>query len=534
MTTVNTEDRRIVEGRETVKDLFRGNPDFKRKMGVEEEVLWLKEGTLDQMDDSQNIAMFNAVRFDMSQEPCAAQIEHVSRPQSFERMMKILKQMHHQRDRLHDVGEQLGVFRSPFSTMAHVTGPEAMNNLIQATEDNPMRGHRQRLLMSVFGAAVDGNPYYPVMNTALHFTVGVKDMNEDLEMGRRAQFLMPFLFLLMENRPDHTAERQRMGLKYTFNQSMHSRIMMERGGIDALYFQANSGEELAELKYNDILDTGLMMYYTDKPNEKGIPETTAKIIDKRERDLMVFRNAMGSTLATRRNYTMARTQQWRWLKTKNLYDKKTGDATDLLQERRDFDPGIHQLQTMTLILAAIDFQPDIAGQVDALLSKFGLDAAQHDDNGFDLLTRSMWSAYYRGNTSYHGTDEYFNIQYGNGKMKDFAKEFMQIMDDFYRDWDARHGTKYSAMLEPARYIAETGRSDAKVANTLIHDDKSLMEYTRNHDPAWFLQPDKCVGMYEEDGGFGKLGRKRGKTSHKRAAANDKSIVILDERRMGEP
>ncbi|MFP4313923.1 MAG: hypothetical protein ACLFR0_06325, partial [Alphaproteobacteria bacterium] len=130
---------------------------------------------------------------------------------------------------------------------------------------------------------------------------------------------------------------------------------------------------------------------------------------------------------------------------------------------------------------------------------YGFDAAKHDDNGFALLQDSLNSAYYRGNEAFHGTTEYMNIRYGNGNMKKFAQQFFDIIEDFYKDYDARYGTKMVEALEPMRYIVQTGRTDAQVAAELIKSPEDNLPFIQEFDPSWFLRPTECLGTLHEKG-----------------------------------
>lgn len=515
MTAVQDKDFRPVHSQDDVADLYQGNPNFNnmgRMQGVEEEAFYLTSTSFAQIDDNTNKALFDAVDFDMSVEPCAAQAEHVSAPHSFAEIAKIMSQMQEQREKLYAACEKLGIVRSPFSTIPHVSGQEAYDNMIKPSEKDRKRGVRQRLLMQAFGETNTKSPYYPILNTALHYTTSVRDMQDDLEKGRRAQFLMPFLLTVMENRSPFGLIDGTKGLTDTFNQSMHSRLRLEhRGGVDKNYFLANDGEELAALKYREVLETEMFSYYAPVIGAEELEAEFTPLFASTQK-LPRFEQLMNGPLGFRTQFYMARSQQWKWLKTKNLVDKDTGNANELLQERRDFDPGIHQINTMTLVLAAIDNSDDVAREVDALLSRYGLDASQHADNGLALLQDSVNSAYHRGDAAFHGTTEYMDIRYGNGNMREFGREFIKIIDTFYRKVDAQNHntTDFSAMLEPLRYIVKTGRTDAQVARDMIKRPEDNMAYMAAHDPAWFLEPTKCVGMLAEDGEFTmSSNRKRG-------------------------
>lgn len=505
MTAIQDRDFRSVHTKDDVADLYHGNPrhdENGRMFGVEEEAFYHNNTNLGQIDDGQNKALFAGVDFGMSVEPNAAQAEHVSAPQKFTGLMKVLEQMQQQREGLYAACEKLDIARCAFSSMPHVDGEQALGNLIRPSADDPTRGVRQMLLMGAFGAANPGSPYYPVLNTALHYTTSIRDMDDDLVKGRRAQFLMPFLLTVTENRSPFSLIDGKKGLTQTFNHSMHARLNLgRRGGIDENYFLADSGNDLAELKYQEVLDTKMFSYYRPQVGLHEI-EATFTPVDAHTHTLKSFGEMMDTPLGFRTQFYMARSQQWKWLKTKNLLDED-GNAKELLQERRDFDPGIHQIQTMTLVLAAIDNDDGVAAAVDDLLKRYGLSADLHADNGLALLKDSTSSAYHRGDVAFHGTDDYTNIRYGNGNMRDFGREFIKIVDAFYRKVDAanQNATDFSARLEPLRYIIETGRTDAQVARDMVKAPEDNMAYMAAHDPKWFLEPNKTVGMRADDGEF---------------------------------
>lgn len=499
MTSLQDNDFRLVKTARSTADLSSATRNFNGSFGVEEEAFYLDSKTLDQMEDERNKQLFKEVGFDMSVEPNAAQAEHVSSPQTIETLQRLLDQMQYKRERIYQVCEGMGVSRNPFSTIPHVNGRQALDNMIKASKEDPSRGVRQRLLMGAFGAANPGSPFYPVLNTALHYTTAVRDMDDDLVKGRRAQFLMPFLLTLMENRSPFNSVMGSGALSQKFNQAMHMRLRLGyRGGIDESYFIANSGDELAKVKFDEVMQTEMFSYYTSNVNDNGDVQSEFTPIDANKQNMPKFADLVGTPLGFRTQFYMARSQKWKWLKTKNLFDDK-GNSHTLLQERRDFDPGIHQVQTMTLILAAIDQNEDIARDVDGLLASYGFDANQHDDNGYALLQDSLTSAYHRGNELFHGTAAYMDIRYGNGNMKEFAKAFMTIIEGFYKDYDAQYSTNMVGALEPMRYIVETGRTDAQVAAELIKTPEDNLPFIREFDHAWFLRPDECLGTLQEKG-----------------------------------
>lgn len=506
MTSVQDRDQNPVSNFSDVADLYQPTRDYNPSFGVEEEAFYLIRDTLGQITDAMNKRLFDEAQksasgndgFSLSPEPNAAQAEHVSKPQTLENIISLFEEMQFKRARINEIMREMNAMRCPFSTMPHITGDQAFDNIIKPSVENPERGVRQRYLMQAFFKAMPNSPYYPILNTALHYTTAVKDMDDDLVKGRRAQFLMPFLLTLMENRSPFN----KVGgtLTKVFNQSMQPRLNLgARGGIDANYFHASNGEELAQLKFQDVLNTEMMAHYSFGflRNKHSIPKFN--VTNASVKTLPKYADFIGKArLGHRTNFLMARTQQWKWLKTKNLYDD-VGQAHTLLQERRDFDPGIHQLQTMTLVLAAIDHGEGVAEQVDELLAKYGFDESKWSDNGLMLLENSLKSAFYRGNEAFHGTSDFMNIRYGNGNMQTFGQEFLRIVEKFYKDLDAKVGSNLSDKLEPMRYIIETGRTDAQVARDLIREPDDNFRFIREFDPAWFERPDQCFGMLVDNG-----------------------------------
>lgn len=532
MTSVQDRDiNRFVRSIEDVADLFQTRPAEEMLFGVEEEAFFLDAQTLNQATDEQNKQLFAAVPFEASPEPNAAQLEHVSAPQAFRDIGKMLQQMQIQREQIQEACEKIGLIRCPFSSMPHVTGKQAFENLIRPSKEDPARGVRQRELMRVFPHAIPGSPDYPVLNTALHYTAGMRSMDDDLVKGRRAQFLMPFLLTLMENRsPFNQSKTMRAhfnGKKpfthEVYSDTLQARVCMrdtydnQRGGLDRDYFTCNSGDELAHRKFDKVTRTPMLAYYGLELDSNGEVSTAFKAIDGRHNKLPTFSALMDTQLGFRTNYYMARSQVWEWLKTKNLFDKE-GNAFQILQERRDFDPGIHQIQTMSLILAAIDNSDDVAGEVDDLLAGFGFDPKLWDDNGYTLLKKSSESALYRGNMAYHGTTEYMDIPYGNNKMIEFGRRFADIIENFYRNLDVDLGFDALAALQPMRYIVDTGRTDAQVARDLILSPDDNLPFMREFDPKWFIDPTKSLGMLVDDGTF--KFKPKTKASVTKTVAND--------------
>ncbi len=506
MTTLADQDYRPVRTLDDVKDLFApvAKGPFERRFGMEEEIFFMDGQTMRPPSNDQSYKLFSSLEFDgKSCEPATTQIEHISKAIKPEDTGALLREMTQHCKRINEVGAQIGLTRSPFATLPHLERGDIADSLIRPTAEDPMRGVRQRHLMAAFPAALGRDAAtYPIANTSVHYTVGVRDMEDDLIKGRRAEFLMPFILTVLENRPPYNdgvhssydAGRNR-------NHSMEARSKLGlRGGIDRNYFYARSADDLARLKFDDILRTPMFAFYKPETDAAGNKASVFSTLDAARQKIPTFKDMIGTDLGFRSNFFMARSLCWRWLKSKNLYDENC-NAHTMLQERRDVDPGIHQVQSMALILSAVDFNEEAAKATDELLRRYGLAADLWPDNGFEILQRSYDSALHRGDTNYHVSADYMDIPYGTGNMWEFAAEFLEILKGVHQSPELREA------LEPLEYIIETGNTDAQVLRRLIRSPEDLKPFMEQFDQKWFENPNTCLGLLAENG---KLNFGRGK------------------------
>lgn len=512
MTTISDSDYRRVRGLEDVRDLFypEVSGDFKPRCGTEEEGFYVYKDNLQPIKDATNVELvrrLKAMGISTSPEPSPSQLEHVTDAYTYEELGKVCADMHEKRVAIHNVCESLGIMRVPMPSIPHVSSQQALSEYIQPTLDDKSRGVRQKGLMTgpFQSAVLSSEGYdYPVKNTVIHYTCGVRDMDEKLKNGRRKQFLQPAIILLMENRsPFDYGTKNRHTWKKDISQSMRARLVLgARGGIDNNYFNANTGDELAQLEYEDIISHPMFARYLPMKTESGSLKSDFELLTLGKQSVPSFAGLIeeGSELANRSNFLMARSLMWRWLKSKNTFEndaEQNINAIGLLLEVRDIDTGIFQADCTPLIYAPMDFDPDFAGQVDDLLAKYGFDSDNYDDNGLLMLERARFSAYYRGNERIHGNSDFLNIPYGSGNMHEFIKEFVDMLDQYY----AKNIPQLRDQLRPLKYIAETGNTDAQIAKRLITNPSDNEGYLRAHDPAWMLEPSICLGERAEMGDF---------------------------------
>jgi hypothetical protein len=105
---------------------------------------------------------------------------------------------------------------SPFAVMPFGPAQDAIVNIISPRGQGLEYSDRPRLMVQSFRRAMSHEAVlYPVSNVAVHFTHGAHTLRHAFEMSRLQAALLPFFFILTENRPPYMNDRPERILHHT-------------------------------------------------------------------------------------------------------------------------------------------------------------------------------------------------------------------------------------------------------------------------------------------------------------------------------
>lgn len=150
-----------------------------------------------------------------------------------------------------------------------------------------------------------------------------------------------------------------------------------------------------------------------------------------------------------------------------------------------FGVGLHQHQTALLIVGALAGDAFLAQKVDGLLAAFGFDPEPSE------AARGLLDKAYEAARNHDG--KFFDIPYGVGTMRDFAKQFADIMEP------ALDALGFEEEMIPLLTICRSGCTDGKVNRVLFPELADILDYQKFYDPGVFDNPNICGKMlFEKD------------------------------------
>ncbi len=466
MSEVNARDSRIIESEDDVFDLYLGAGD-QAKTGLEVELAFFDPNTMKPMSLAQNKLLKNAAQARhegdwVHTEPTADILEIVSIAGTPDERKNILSDINNKMKILTDKATELGLKRSYFQELPDQTGKELLEHIVEAERYQIMYWpHREDM--------TDIVTYFAVCKSN-QISVSHKDPDHLLDNMRRLYFLAPFLFLLTDNSSGFN-----QGQPFSGHQGMmHRASLGARGGILPYIFTAQNGEDFIRKHIDYVMNNKLFMFYNESGTLTRIPSGTWGSFEKLRRE----------GLNTASNYYLAQSILWPDIKIATLKNSD-GDVTGHRYEPRMFGVGIHQHQSAFLVTSELAFNENFAADVDALLASYGF-------NTTDVpTTKQNLEAAYKNAENHNG--KFFDIAYGAGLMKYFAKNFADLIEKAFI------GKGFDDELEPLLSICRSSCTDGKVNRVLFPTLESSIEFQKSHDPAIFNNPNTCAHLlFEKD------------------------------------
>lgn len=299
------------------------------------------------------------------------------------------------------------LFISPFTVAAFARADECRANLITPRSKPGSKDYsdRPRLMMKSFSQWLDPVAVpYPVTNVCVHLTHGVRDEIHAFEMSRLQAAMMPFLFVLAENRPPyqngstartdiHTGlqARSALNLKTEFNQA-------QRGMAPDFLFEAKDHEEFIH-RFIDYVCAQPMMAYWDHDGNFNASDPS---------DPVTPTNMHGKGPETVDQFILAASGFWWNFK----YKFRAGEGpSGILHELRDFDTSPDSVKNMSLMMGMLAMDNDIrADFISRLENKYGIPIMSDPMAAKTIIDQNTKSALRRGNS---GQERFLLTPFGN-------------------------------------------------------------------------------------------------------------------------
>lgn len=466
----NTARKDKMNGLESLRPLFEGSgADAQLKAGGERETQWIVrcEGASSGFrlpNDRENLQFTTALACDQDcralgtegkNEPGAHMLEEISQPYMRWGLENIAREIVAKKAQLSVKASQLEPpqIQCMYAVVPFANRDDLIANIISGRGDGMHYSERPRQIMDGFAQSMSREAlYYPVENTAVHFTHGVKDLRHAYEMSWLQAGLLPLLFVLTENRPPyqkgsdqretrHTGIQARLALNTV---TAHSNA--ERGLIPSFMAAARNEHEFLDRMLNTILHTPMIAYFNhdDKlqPAPKGVKLTPLDMKGYGPENISQFE--------------LAQSQFWWCFKYK--LDPSGGHA--FLHELRDFDSGPETVATASLIGGMLAFNNEARQTMfEVLEHKYGLPLLNDPETALRTIRRNLYAAYTRGDRTIHGSDRHLDIPFGDGRytMLEFMRQDLLPMLEAEFRQDAA-----GALLEDLRFTTVTGMNNAQL------------------------------------------------------------------------
>ena len=465
MSEVNAADRTEIKSTDDIIGLYAGSGD-QAKAGIEVELAFFDAQQPDQppMSLARNAELKEAALGAMTgddwvhNEPTSELLEVASVADSFTNMKTVLDDTNHKIQLLTKTALEQGLKRSYFQELPERTADDLLSRIVDV--------ERYQVMYAPYREDMTKCVQYFAVCKSNQVSISPYNMDHMLENVRRLYILAPFLFLLTDNSSGFNEGKpfaNHIGMSMR-----HEGLDQGRGGVPPYVFAAASGEELIANHIDHVFNNPLFMYYDLDGNLIKVPSG----------DWTVTFNALREKgLNTASNYNLAQSLLWPDVKIAGLRDKD-GAVYGHRYEARMFGVGIHQHQSAFIITSMLAFHADFAAAVDELLARYGFG----NDDLPETYNLTMHAYDYARN---HG-GKFFNIRYGSGSMKAFAKEFADILDRYIDDVNLRKEA------QPIMTICKSGCTDGKVNRSLFPTLQDILDQQKNYDPEIFTDPSRCA------------------------------------------
>lgn len=507
MSTSSKNRTETIRGVETVLPYFGSAPEnASLRLGAELELMLVKRtrtGALLTASDYENQRLTDNIiirdprdekgdslgRSDFSNEPPASMIELKTAPHSLKQIHNVPNQMDaikavltHKLEQLEITADELAeaagtiaaanspmtlpdrpLYRGelllcPFAVVPFATPGEMMANIISARRGpDGVPSDRPRLLMQSFSRVMDGRAVpYPVTNSAVHATHGVKDPRHAFEMSRLLAAMMPFLFVLTENRPPYQSGSEQ-------RQNVHTGILMRsalnlrtpfnaarRGLYPAALWQAKDAGDFIRRMADTVLKAPMLAFWDHEGRYVPAPcESPPSPQDMK---------GLGPENISQ--FELAMSQFWWCFK----YKFQPGEKGALLHELRDFDSGPATVANISLIMGmpALDdaVRRDLVGRLE---SKYGIPLMSNPGAARRVIGKNLHAALHRGDARQNpgAGGRFLLTPFGSRghTMLDFLKQdLLPMLEEFYR------GTRMANRIPALRFMAESVTTDAQFWN----------------------------------------------------------------------
>jgi hypothetical protein len=362
---------------------------------------------------------------------------------------------------------KLGLKPAPTAAMAGLTMARAERNMIGPTTDDPQRGARPRaMLKALREQGMDGIVAYPLLNVSAQASVTAQSPEHLYDMAQRHYKLLPFLMTVMHNRAPVFDEQ---GNKSDIHGGIAARRALGRQGlIPAAFTCSRHAEDYIQRTLDTAYERPMIAYIDAKGQFNAAAageELTMKTL--RERGL-----------ATRANALLSQSMDWSSVKIKNV------PGSDLVRaEMRDMDMSATNATTLAALNAVMNMDVEGGRAVDRLLAGYGYAGAPVCYA--DMLAGDLKRVEQHGR---RGLGMGADMRYGHGFMSYFARDLMLTIAPHAR----RLGLE--EYLEPLRQACETGMTDAKVLDSLLHTPQDVRRYQREYDSGRLADTRRSLAM----------------------------------------
>lgn len=461
MAQVNAQDLRIIKSEDDVLHTYEG-AGKDAMTGVEIELAFFDPASPDlkTMSVCQNKVVKNAANAQcggdfVRNEPTSEMLEINSDPGTPQQLGEVMSHTQARIECLTQKAADIGLKRSYFQYLPEKTATELQKNLMDIPRYQAFFGPPREDMIDIAA-------YFTVCKSN-QVSVSYRDAGHMLDNVRRLYALSPFFYMITDN-----AAPFNEGQSFKNHIGMHHRAsLLTRGGVMPYLFTAQTGDEYIREHIKHVMTGPLFVYYEENGDITRLPSG----------EWTTFNALADKGLNTATNYYFAQSILWPDVKLAALKNEKD-EVTHHRFEPRMFGVGMHQHQTALLMVAAMAFDENTAESVNALLHQYGFQL----DNPESL--REPIKNAYEAARNHHG--KFLDIPFGNGLMKDFARDFADILEGCPLLQD------YESELAPMLTICRTGYTDSKVNAILFDTLKKATDFQRSYDEALFENPDQCA------------------------------------------
>lgn len=344
---------------------------------------------------------------------------------------------------------------SPFAVMPFGPAQDAIVNIISPRGHGLEYSDRPRLMVQSFCRAMSREAVlYPVSNVAVHFTHGARTLRHAFEMSRLQAALLPFFFILTENRPPYMNDRPERIMHHTgirAHLALNTRTPannQQRGLLPDFLFAARNEDDFIARMVDTVLAAPMIAYYDHNgtftpvaPGEKLFP--------------MAMQGKGPQNVA---QFELAMSEFWWSFK----YKLPRGNRGGLFHELRDFDSGPEVVDNIALIAGMLALNDSArADMIKRLERRYGIPLMSDPETARTIIRRNLRGAYHRGNPSMHpdaGT-AHMQIPFGarGHTMLEFLRaDLLPMLEQQYK------GTASAAKLHNLRFVAQTGLTNTQM------------------------------------------------------------------------